>query len=195
MKIVKRDGKIVEYDAEKIRVAIGKANAEVPENQMASCEEIEGIIKYIEGLKKKRMLVEDVQDIIEEKLMELGKFELAKAYIVYRYTRALVRKSNTTDESILSLIRNSNKDVMEENSNKNPMIASTQRDYMAGEVSKDISTRVLLPDDIVEAHKNGILCNVFWADDPEEAIRYRTMGIDCILTNDYLKIKKTLGNL
>ncbi len=157
MKIVKRDGKIVEYDAEKIRVAIGKANAEVPENQMVSCEEIEGIIKHIEGLKKKRMLVEDVQDIIEEKLMELGKFELAKAYIVYRYTRALVRKSNTTDESILSLIRNSNKDVMEENSNKNAHIASTQRDLIAGEVSKDLTKRMLLPEKISKAHEDGIL--------------------------------------
>ena len=157
MKIVKRDGKIVEYDAEKIRVAIGKANAEVPENQMASCEEIEGIIKHIEGLKKKRMLVEDVQDIIEEKLLELGKFEIAKAYIVYRYTRALVRKSNTTDESILSLIRNSNKDVMEENSNKNAHIASTQRDLIAGEVSKDLTKRMLLPEKISKAHEDGIL--------------------------------------
>ena len=157
MKIVKRDGKIVEYDAEKIRVAIGKANAEVPDCETASCEEIEGIIKHIEGLKKKRMLVEDVQDIIEEKLMELGKFELAKAYIVYRYTRALVRKSNTTDESILSLIRNSNKDVMEENSNKNAHIASTQRDLIAGEVSKDLTKRMLLPEKISKAHEDGIL--------------------------------------
>ncbi len=157
MKIVKRDGKIVEYDAEKIRIAIGKANAEVPDKETASCEEIEGIIKHIEGLKKKRMLVEDVQDIIEEKLMELGKFELAKAYIVYRYTRALVRKSNTTDESILSLIRNSNKDVMEENSNKNAHIASTQRDLIAGEVSKDLTKRMLLPEKISKAHEDGVL--------------------------------------
>lgn len=157
MKIVKRDGRIVEYDSEKIRVAIGKANAEVAENQRVSDEQIEGIIKYVEGLKKKRMLVEDVQDIIEEKLMELDKFELAKQYIIYRYTRALVRKSNTTDESILSLIKNSNKDLMEENSNKNAHIASTQRDLIAGEVSKDLTKRILLPEKISKAHEEGIL--------------------------------------
>ena len=157
MKIVKRDGKIVEYDSEKIRIAIGKANNEVNEKERISEEQIEGIIKHIEGLKKKRMLVEDVQDIIEEKLMELGKYELAKEYIVYRYTRALVRKANTTDESIMSLIKNSNKDLMEENSNKNARIASTQRDLIAGEVSKDLTKRVLLPEKISKAHEDGVL--------------------------------------
>ena len=157
MKIVKRDGRIVEYDAEKIRVAISKANAEVTECERVSDEQIEDIINYIEGLKKKRMLVEDVQDIIEEKLMELGKFELAKQYIIYRYTRALVRKANTTDESILSLIKNSNKDLMEENSNKNAHIASTQRDLIAGEVSKDLTKRMLLPEKISKAHEDGVL--------------------------------------
>ena len=157
MKIIKRDGRIVEYDSEKIRVAIGKANAEVAEDQRVTDEQIEGIIKYVEGLKKKRMLVEDVQDIIEEKLMELDKFELAKQYIIYRYTRALVRKSNTTDESILSLIKNSNKDLMEENSNKNAHIASTQRDLIAGEVSKDLTKRILLPEKISKAHEDGVL--------------------------------------
>ena len=157
MKIVKRDGKIVEYDSEKIRVAIGKANAELADCQRVTDDQIEDIIRYIEGLKKKRMLVEDVQDIIEEKLMELGKFELAKAYIVYRYTRALVRKANTTDESILSLIKNNNKDLMEENSNKNAHIASTQRDLIAGEVSKDLTKRMLLPEKISKAHDDGIL--------------------------------------
>jgi len=157
MKIVKRDGKIVEYDADKIRIAIGKANSEVAENQRVEKEQIENIIRYIEGLKKKRMLVEDVQDIIEEKLMEMGKFELAKEYIVYRYSRALVRKANTTDESILSLIKNSNKDLMEENSNKNAHIASTQRDLIAGEVSKDLTKRMLLPEKISKAHEDGIL--------------------------------------
>ena len=157
MKIVKRDGRIVEYDSDKIRVAIHKANAEVSESQGVTDEQIEGIIKYIEGLKKKRMLVEDVQDIIEEKLMELDKFELAKQYIIYRYTRALVRKANTTDESILSLIKNSNKDLMEENSNKNAHIASTQRDLIAGEVSKDLTKRMLLPEKISKAHEDGVL--------------------------------------
>ena len=103
------------------------------------------------------MLVEDIQDIIEEKLMSINKFALAKEYITYRYTRALVRKSNTTDESILTLIKNSNKDLMEENSNKNAYIASTQRDLIAGEVSKDLTKRILLPEKIIKAHEDGVL--------------------------------------
>ena len=119
MKIVKRDGRLVDYDSEKIRIAIGKANDEVQGSEKATPEEIESIITYIEDLKKKRLLVEDIQDMIEEKLMEWGRFVLAKKYITYRYTRELVRKANTTDDSILSLIKNRNKDVMEENSNKN----------------------------------------------------------------------------
>ena len=104
MKIVKRDGRIVEYDSNKIRIAINKANQEVPEECMVSSKEIENIIRSIERLKKKRMLVEDIQDIIEEKLMALGKYELAKIYIIYRYTRALVRKANTTDQTIKEII-------------------------------------------------------------------------------------------
>ena len=108
MKIVKRDGHIVEYDSDKIRIAIGKANNEVRGKEKATKEEIEEIIRYIEELNKKRILVEDIQDIIEEKLMEFGKYQLAKKYITYRYTRALIRKANTTDESILSLLKNNN---------------------------------------------------------------------------------------
>ena len=115
MKVIKRDGKSVDFDPEKIRIAIGKANAQVSEEEGASDTQIENIIKYIQKLNKKRILVEDIQDIIEEKLMSLRKFALAKEYITYRYTRALVRKSNTTDESILSLIKNSNKELAEEN--------------------------------------------------------------------------------
>ena len=157
MKVIKRDGHIVDYDKEKIVIAIGKANAEVLEIEQASESEIKKIIKYIESLNKKRILVEDIQDIIELKLMELKKFELAKHYIVYRYNRALVRKSNTTDESILSLIRNENKELNEENSNKNTFLASTQRDYIAGEVSKDLTKRLLLPEKISKAHEDGIL--------------------------------------
>ncbi len=103
MKIIKRDGRAVDYDREKIRVAIEKANNEVRAKDKATKEDIKDIIKYIEDIGKKRMLVEDIQDIIEEKLMEIQKFELAKKYIVYRYTRALVRKQNTTDESILRI--------------------------------------------------------------------------------------------
>jgi len=153
MKIVKRDGRIVEYDAEKIRLAITKANAEVSEEAQATEKQIQGIIKYIEGLKKKRMLVEDIQDIIEEKLMSLGKHELAKAYIIYRYTRALVRKSNTTDELILSLIRNNSDETL----SKSNHIASTQRDLIAAEVSKDLTRRILLPEKISKAHTDGVI--------------------------------------
>ena len=138
MKVIKRDGRAVEYDREKIDIAIEKANQEVQPIQRATKEEIKGITEYIENLGKRRMLVEDIQDMIEQKLMELDRYELAKRYIVYRYTRALVRKSNTTDESILGLIRNENKELSEENSNKNTMLASTQRDYIAGEVSRNL---------------------------------------------------------
>ena len=157
MKVIKRDGRVVDYDREKIAVAIQKANGEVKAKERATKEDIKMIIDYIEELDKKRILVEDIQDIIEEKLMELQKFELAKKYIVYRYTRALVRKQNTTDESILGLIRNENKELAEENSNKNTMLASTQRDYIAGEVSRDLTKRMLLPEKISKAHEEGIL--------------------------------------
>ena len=157
MKIIKRDGRAVDYDREKIRVAIEKANKEVRPKESANKEAINAIITYIEDLGKKRMLVEDIQDIIEQKLMEIGKYELSKRYIVYRYTRALVRKQNTTDETILGLIRNENKELAEENSNKNTLLASTQRDYIAGEVSRDLTKRMLLPEKISKAHEEGIL--------------------------------------
>ena len=157
MKVIKRDGRVVDYDKTKIKIAVEKANTEVGKKEKASKEDIKTITEYIEELGKKRILVEDIQDIIEAKLMELGKYELAKRYIVYRYTRALVRKSNTTDESILGLIRRNNKEVMDENSNKNSIIASTQRDLIAGEVSKDLSKRILLPEKITNAWEDGIL--------------------------------------
>ena len=157
MKIIKRDGRIVDYDRQKISIAIDKANNEVKGREKASKEDIKNIINYIEDFDKKRMLVEDIQDIIEEKLMELGKHELAKKYIVYRYNRALVRKQNTTDETILGIIRNENKELAEENSNKNTMLASTQRDYIAGEVSRDLTKRLLLPEKISKANEEGIL--------------------------------------
>lgn len=157
MKIIKRNGRAVDYDREKIKIAIEKANQEVRKTDRATREDIDKIIEYIEEFGKKRMLVEDVQDIIEEKLMEIGKYELSKKYIVYRYTRALVRKQNTTDESILGLIRNENKELSEENSNKNTILASTQRDYIAGEVSRDLTKRLLLPEKIVKADEEGVL--------------------------------------
>ena len=157
MQVVKRDGKFAEYDRTKIAVAIGKANAEVEEKERASEKEIKEILDFIEHKGRKRMLVEDIQDIIEERLMAYGHYELAKKYIIYRFTRALIRKANTTDEAILGLIRNSNKDLMEENSNKNALAASTQRDLIAGEVSKDLTRRILLPEKIAKAHDEGVL--------------------------------------
>ena len=157
MKIVKRDGHIVDYDPEKIRIAIGKANNEVRGKEKASKDEIEEIIKYIEELNKKRILVEDIQDIIEEKLMEFDKYQLAKKYITYRYTRELVRKANTTDQTIKELIEGENEYWNNENSNKNAELVTTQRDYLAGITSTDITRRFLLPEEIVKAHDEGII--------------------------------------
>lgn len=157
MKVIKRDGHTVTYDRSKIITAIKKANAEVEPSEKVTDEKIEEIVQGIESKNRPRMLVEDIQDIIEQKLMADGKFVLAKTYIIYRYTRELVRKANTTDDSILSLIKNRNKDVMEENSNKNATVASTQRDLIAGEVSKDLTRRVLLPEKISKAHDEGVL--------------------------------------
>ena len=157
MKVIKRDGRHVEYDRNKIAIAIGKANEGVERDERITEDKIYNIIASIESRGADMMQVEDIQDIIEQKLMSEKKFQLAKTYIKYRYTRELVRKSNTTDDSILSLIKNSNKDVMEENSNKNASIASTQRDLIAGEVSKDLTKRVLLPEKIAKAHEDGIL--------------------------------------
>ena len=157
MKVIKRDGRAVDFDRSKIEIAIEKANQEVRPKERATKAEIKEIIQYITETDKKRMLVEDIQDIIEEQLMDRKRFELAKKYMIYRYTRALVRKANSTDKSILGLIKNQNKDVAEENSNKNATVASTQRDLIAGEVSKDLTKRILLPEKISKAHEDGIL--------------------------------------
>ena len=157
MQVIKRDGRAVSYDRSKIIVAIQQANAEVEDCEKISEEKIEEIIDGIEAKNRKRMLVEDIQDIIEQKIMAEGKFVLAKTYIIYRYSRELIRKANTTDDSILSLIQNRNKDVMEENSNKNATVASTQRDLIAGEVSKDLTKRLLLPEKISKAHEEGAI--------------------------------------
>ena len=157
MKVVKRDGSIVDFDRAKIAVAIQKANEAVEPAERVTQEQIDAIIEYIEGKKRARLLVEDIQDMVEKKLMSYDKYILAKAYIIYRYTRALVRKANTTDESILSLLRNENKELAEENSNKDTILASTQRDYIAGEVSRDLTRRILLPEEISKAHEDGVL--------------------------------------
>ncbi len=157
MKVIKRDGHMVDYCPEKIEQAILKANKEVEESEQASNTQIKNIIKYIESLGKKRILVEDIQDIIEMKLMCIGKYQLAKKYITYRYTRELVRRSNTTDLAIKELIDGENEYWNTENSNKNAKIVTTQRDYLAGITSTDITRRFLLPEEIVEAHDQGII--------------------------------------
>ena len=157
MKIVKRDGTITDYNPEKIRVAIKKANNEVSRKEKATEEQIKEIIMYIQDLRKQRILVEDIQDIIEEKLMAFGKYQLAKKYITYRYTRELVRKANTTDQSIKELIEGESEYWNNENSNKNATVVTTQRDYLAGITSTDITRRFLLPEDIVKAHDEGII--------------------------------------
>lgn len=157
MQVIKRDGKIVDFDKSKIRIAIEKANKEVKPKERASKDEINEIINYIEELDKKRILVEDIQDIIEEQLMALGKYSLAKKYITYRYTRALVRKANTTDQSIKELIEGESEYWNNENSNKNAQVVTTQRDYLAGITSTDITRRFLLPEDVVKAHDEGII--------------------------------------
>lgn len=157
MKVIKRDGRKVEYDSDKIVIAISQANKEVGGKDKISRANIEFITKYIESLGKATMHVEDIQDIIERKLMEFGKFTLAKKYILYREKHDLIRKANSTDESILTLVRNANKETMEENSNKNAVLVSTQRDLIAGECSKDLADRIMLPERIVKAHYDGVL--------------------------------------
>ncbi|MCF0125638.1 MAG: anaerobic ribonucleoside-triphosphate reductase, partial [Clostridia bacterium] len=158
MKVIKRNGQVVDFDREKIKIAIEKANKEVRPKQRATMDEIKEIIKYIAESDKKRMLVEDIQDIIEQKLMEIGRYELAKRYIVYRYTRALVRKQNTTDETILGLLRNANQGFDYKNQTENTSITAVeQRNYIASEVSKDLTKRMLLPEKISKAHEEGIL--------------------------------------
>ncbi len=158
MKVQKRDGRVAEYDKAKIVRAIKKANAEVPDVEKVGNNSIENIVSYIEKYAENKVLnVETIQDMIESELVRQDKYTLAKKYIIYRYQRALLRKANTTDESILKLIKNENKELAEENSNKNTILASTQRDYIAGEVSRDLTRRMLLPERISMAHDQGIL--------------------------------------
>lgn len=159
MKVIKRDKKEVEFDSTKIEAAIKKARNACTSSNLSD-ENIADIADYITYKCKKldhSVSVEDIQDMVEDQLMAHGEFALAKEYVKYRYNRQLVRKSNTTDEKILSLIELQNEEVKQENSNKNPTINSTQRDYMAGEVSRDLTNRILLPKDIVEAHEKGII--------------------------------------
>ena len=160
MKIIKRNGSEAAFDISKIIVAIGKANATVDESIRMTPMQIqriaESVVLSCEKLGRSPS-VEEVQDMVEKQIMAHGAFEVAKNYITYRYTRTLVRQSNTTDDKILSLIECNNEEAKQENSNKNPVVNSTQRDYMAGEVSRDITNRILLPKEIVEAHNEGVI--------------------------------------
>ena len=160
MKVIKRNGSEVDFDITKIIAAITKANDVVEESERMTPMQIRRIAESVDLACQKMNRspsVEEIQDLVEKQIMAHGAFEVAKRYITYRYTRSLVRRSNTTDEKILSLIECCNEEAKQENSNKNPVVNSTQRDYMAGEVSRDITNRILLPPDIVEAHSEGII--------------------------------------
>ena len=160
MNVIKRSGSETKFDVEKIYNAICKANNSLDENQRLPDSKIREITAAVEKECKKRKRassVEEIQDLVEKSIMAAGKYELAKSYITYRYRRALARKANTTDDQILTLIECTNEEVLQENSNKNPVCNSVQRDYMAGEVSKDISKRILLPKDVIDAHNEGII--------------------------------------
>ena len=160
MNVIKRSGSETKFDVEKIYNAICKANNSLDENQRLPDSKIREITETVEKECKKRKRassVEEIQDLVEKSIMAAGKYELAKSYITYRYRRALARKANTTDDQILTLIECTNEEVLQENSNKNPVCNSVQRDYMAGEVSKDISKRILLPKDVIDAHNEGII--------------------------------------
>lgn len=157
MKVIKRDGRVVMHDPSKVALAISKANREVSIEERIPDEQIQGICHKLLALGKEVMSVEEVQDFIEMALMEAGKFVLAKRYIVYRYERTLLRKANSTDDSILQLIRNQNEEMNEENSNKDTRLASTERDYIAGIVSRDLTKRLLLPEEIIKAHEEGAI--------------------------------------
>ena len=160
MKIIKRNGAEAIFDIEKIRVAITKANEAVDEQFRMTATQIDRIARQVEMSCEemgRSPAVEEIQDLVEKAIMAHGAYEVAKCYITYRYTRSLMRQSNTTDDRILTLIESNNEEVKQENANKNPTVNAVQRDYMAGEVSKDIARRLLLPQDVVAAHDAGII--------------------------------------
>ena len=159
MKIIKRNGSEVDFDLNKIVVAVSKANAACRKEELTQSQIVE-IAEYVEfkiSKANRALSVEEIQDIVENQIMAQGAFDVARLYVKYRYNRSLIRKANTTDNQILSLIECNNEEVKQENSNKNPTVNSVQRDYMAGEVSKDITKRILLPQDIVDAHEQGLI--------------------------------------
>lgn len=160
MKILKRSGAEAAFDINKIIAAVTKANQTVDLKNTLTAEQIQAIGKYVEGVcaaLDRALSVEEIQDIVETQIMKTGAFEVAKKYITHRYVRSLVRQANSTDKQILTLIECNNEDIKQENSNKNPTVNSVQRDYMAGEVSKDIASRILLPREIIDAHNEGII--------------------------------------
>ena len=160
MKVIKRSGMEVEYDASKITNAVKAANKEVKPIYQLNEHQIQAVTDIVEAKLRKlsyAVQVEDIQDMVETGIMEMRGYEVAQKYVRYRYKRELTRKSNTTDNGILSLLDHLNENINQENSNKNPVINSTLRDYMAGEVSKDLSMRILLPEEIVKAHEEGII--------------------------------------
>ena len=160
MKIIKRSGSEAVFDLAKIINAIKGANGDVAEGERMNDAEIAAAAERVESLCEAAghaVSVEEIQDMVENEIMALGRFSLARAYIIYRYVQSLKRVANTTDDKILSLIECNNEEVKQENSNKNPTVNSVQRDYMAGEVSKDLAMRILLPADVVKAHEEGII--------------------------------------
>ena len=160
MKIIKRSGSEVSFDIDKIAAAIQSANESVLDYEKLSDEQIQEILNNVENAcenMRRSPSVEEIQDMVENQIMNQRAFTVARNYITYRYKRALIRKSNSTDEQILSLLECNNEEVKQENSNKNPTVNSVQRDYMAGEVSKDITKRFLLDADIVDAHEKGLI--------------------------------------
>ena len=160
LKIIKRNKAEVDFNVNKIAVAVSKANSVVPESEKLTPVQIERIADSVQKQCEKMgraLTVEEIQELVETQIMAHGAYEVAKRYITYRYTRSLVRRANTTDDRILSLIECNNEEVKQENANKDPSVNSVQRDYMAGEVSRDITMRLLLPEDIVEAHKQGLI--------------------------------------
>lgn len=157
MKVIKRDGTTVDFDRTKIMVAVQKANSAVLPAYQITEEQIESIADSVAAVDRPRLLVEDIQDMVEDQLVKIGTYPLTKAYIIYRYQRSLARKHNTTDDDIMKLLAGTNKEMAEENSNKDTSVASTQRDYIAGIVSRDLTRRLLLPDEVSKAHDEGML--------------------------------------
>lgn len=160
MKVIKRDGSEVKFNQNKIKIAVSKANQEVDDIHKLNNAQINAIAKNVTDKAsslKRAVSVEEIQDMVETSIMEMRGYEVAQKYVRYRYKRDLIRKANSTDDKILSLINLNNEEIKQENANKNPVINSTQRDYIAGEVSKDITSRLILPKDIVDAHNEGII--------------------------------------